>query len=156
LFLIALKTTVPSTNVMKRTINCDQVFEILTRGPFPSGDPNDAAVELHLLACHECRELAEALRPPVNLFHESMPFSQHVDLPGYSGALCRSDDGGANERQVALALSPKNSLPQILRRAVRNHPALKSFVGAVAAAGLLFAFVSLAAIGDRDGIREDR
>jgi hypothetical protein len=53
-------------------MNCDQVFDILTRGPFPSGDAADAAVERHLAACHECRRLAEALRPAVELFHESI------------------------------------------------------------------------------------
>jgi hypothetical protein len=68
-------------------MNCDRVFEILTAGPFPSGQSHDAAVELHLLACHECRQLAEALRPAVALFHEAIDPDEGGDLPGYHGSL---------------------------------------------------------------------
>src|SRR6478609_4205974 len=89
-------------NAMKLTINCDHVFEILTRGPFPSGDPQDAAVEMHLLACHECRELAEALRPAVDLFHESIPVGEQEELPGYRGALCRLTGESSRERVGTL------------------------------------------------------
>jgi len=70
-------------------MNCDCVFDILTRGPFPSGDHNDdQAVESHLSVCHECRQLAEALRPAVDLFHESVAAEEGRDLPGYHGVLC--------------------------------------------------------------------
>ena len=58
---------------MNRLMNCDHVFDILTRAPFPAGEASDADVEHHLRACHECRQLAEALRPAVDLFHESIP-----------------------------------------------------------------------------------
>lgn len=69
-------------------MNCDGVFDILTRGPFPSGDDHDdASVERHLRACHDCRQLAEALRPAVDLFHESVEAEEGRDLPGYRGAL---------------------------------------------------------------------
>ncbi len=68
-------------------MNCDQVFDILTRGPFPAGQPTDEAVERHLSACHECRQLAEALRPAVELFHESIEPIKAAELPGYQGAL---------------------------------------------------------------------
>ena len=44
-------------------MNCDQVFDILTRGPFPTGTSCDTPVEAHLNTCAECRRLAEALRP---------------------------------------------------------------------------------------------
>jgi hypothetical protein len=67
-------------------MNCDLVFEILTRGPFPAGDPTDATVELHLSSCYECRQLAEALRPATMLFHEAMEH-EGSDLPGYRGEL---------------------------------------------------------------------
>lgn len=74
-------------------MNCDLVFEILTRGPFPSGDPTDASVEVHLARCHDCRRLAEALRPAVELFHETLSFEGETDsLPGYYGALRESED----------------------------------------------------------------
>lgn len=66
-------------------MNCDYVFERLTRGPFPAGDSDDAAVEKHLRACHDCRRLAHSLQPSVGLFHESMTLSD--GLPEYSGEL---------------------------------------------------------------------
>ncbi len=73
---------------MKRLLlNCDQVFEVLTRGPFPSGAPEDDAVERHLRACHECRQLAEALRPAVALLHEAVTGDEALDLPEYQGSL---------------------------------------------------------------------
>lgn len=72
-------------------MNCDQVFDVLTRGPFPSGSSDDASVELHLEACHDCRQLADALRPAVDLFHESMPHDEYGDLPGYRGSLRESE-----------------------------------------------------------------
>jgi hypothetical protein len=78
-------------------MNCDLVFEILTRGPFPSGEPTDASVELHLTRCHECRQLAEALRPAVELFHEALSEGEDArSLPGYYGA------AGAEEAPAAI------------------------------------------------------
>ena len=64
-------------------MNCDQVFDILTRGPFPTGTPCDAGVEAHLDACGECRRLAEALRPALELFQEAIGPEESRDLPGY-------------------------------------------------------------------------
>ncbi|MEX2185660.1 MAG: hypothetical protein WD875_02655 [Pirellulales bacterium] len=64
-------------------MNCDQVFDILTRGPFPSGAASDLAVQRHLGACAECRQLAEALRPALDLIHESVPPEESWGLPGY-------------------------------------------------------------------------
>ena len=73
---------------MKRLLlNCDQVFEVLTRGPFPTGEPQDEAVERHLRACHECRQLAEALRPAVALLHEAVSSEEAEQLPEYQGSL---------------------------------------------------------------------
>lgn len=75
-------------------MNCDQTFDVLTRGPFPSGDNStDAAIESHLAACHECRQLAEALRPAVGLFHEAMDAQESLRLPGYSGELQSVEEG---------------------------------------------------------------
>lgn len=51
---------------------CDDVFEVLTRGPFPTGEQaTDFPVERHLTVCHSCRELAEALRPATELLAEN-------------------------------------------------------------------------------------
>lgn len=74
---------------MKTLLSCDQVFETLTRGPFPTGGPDDDGVELHLAGCHECRCLAEALRPAATLFHESLSATEQEQLPSYDGLLAR-------------------------------------------------------------------
>ncbi len=80
-------------------MNCDRVFDVLTRGPFPSGGADDAPVELHLAGCHECRQLAEALRPAVGLFHEAMAADEDADLPAYRGELSAA---GASRLPTAL------------------------------------------------------
>jgi hypothetical protein len=72
-------------------MNCDQVFDVLTRGPFPTGADSDEAVERHLRACHECRALAEALQPAVELLHEAISPDEASGLPEYSGALAASE-----------------------------------------------------------------
>ncbi len=75
----------------KLLMNCDQVFDVLTRGPFPTGDASDAAVEHHLRACHACRTLAEALQPAVEILHESISAAEATGLPEYQGVLARLD-----------------------------------------------------------------
>ncbi len=70
-------------------MNCDYVFEILTRGPFPTGEPHDQAVEQHLAVCHECRQLAAALEPAVDMIHESL--SSEAELPQYTGTATAAD-----------------------------------------------------------------
>jgi hypothetical protein len=64
-------------------MNCDKVFDVLTRGPFPTGTACDAPVEAHLQVCPECRRLAEALRPALELFQEAIGPEESRDLPGY-------------------------------------------------------------------------
>ena len=66
-------------------MDCDQVFCILTRGPFPTGDPSDEQVEYHLTTCPSCWQIAQALRPAHDLFEESVPAAELHDLPGYWG-----------------------------------------------------------------------
>jgi hypothetical protein len=73
----------------RNQITCDAAFDALTRGPFPTGRPEDHDVERHLRACHECRTLAEALRPAVALLHESVTDLEARDLPSYHGPLGR-------------------------------------------------------------------
>jgi len=70
---------------MKVVISCDEVFDVLTRGPFPTGQAQDEYVDAHLAVCHECRQLAEALRPAVDLFQESMLENEKQPLPVYLG-----------------------------------------------------------------------
>lgn len=66
-------------------IQCDEVFDILTRGPFPTGAPSDGIVELHLAQCESCRQLAEALRPALELFQEAVTPEESRTLPSYWG-----------------------------------------------------------------------
>ena len=66
-------------------MNCNQVFMILTRGPFPTGEPWDEEVEAHLESCGDCWQLAEALRPALEVFQEAVPPAESRDLPGYWG-----------------------------------------------------------------------
>ncbi len=66
-------------------MDCDQVFMILTRGPFPTGEPWDEQVETHLETCGDCWRLAEALRPALEVFQEAVPPAESRDLPGYWG-----------------------------------------------------------------------
>jgi hypothetical protein len=58
---------------------------VLTRGPFPSGAPEDWQVQQHLEGCPDCWQLAEALRPAGDVFHEAISPSEGRDLPGYWG-----------------------------------------------------------------------
>lgn len=66
-------------------MNCDQVFNILTRGPFPSGDSTDSAVEIHLSLCADCRHFADALRPDASTDLESLIPEESRGLPYYWG-----------------------------------------------------------------------
>jgi hypothetical protein len=68
-------------------MNCDRVFDVLTRGPFPTGGAADHEVEGHLLDCADCRQLAEALRPALELFEEAVTLEESRTLPGYWGNL---------------------------------------------------------------------
>jgi hypothetical protein len=66
-------------------MDCEQVFMILTRGPFPTGEAWDEQVETHLESCAECWRLAEALRPALEVFQEAVPPAESRELPGYWG-----------------------------------------------------------------------
>jgi hypothetical protein len=66
-------------------MDCDQVFMVLTRGPFPTGEWWDEEVEAHLESCADCWRLAEALRPALEVFQEAIPPSESRELPGYWG-----------------------------------------------------------------------
>jgi len=68
-------------------MNCDDVFRILTQGPFPCGDPSDHQVEKHLATCADCRRLAEALQPAIELNEEAVTPEESSDLPAYWGEL---------------------------------------------------------------------
>lgn len=120
-------------------MRCDDVFEILTSAPFPSGLSVDESVEQHLTSCHECRSFAEALRP-VSLA------SLHSMLPAYSGRmdspLDSADSAGLVdqilqlvEREHASQGRLKNSSKSLLRSAL-------NVIGACAAACVFGAAVT--------------
>ena len=105
-------------------MNCDQVFEVLTRGPFPTGGTSDAPVERHLRACHDCRNLAEALRPAVNLFHETLAQEESAELPGYNGGI-----GDVPSENLALAVDRmlRQTVPSVKRHALWSTPRRRPF-----------------------------
>jgi hypothetical protein len=82
-------------------MDCDRVFMILTRGPFPTGEPWDEQVEAHLEMCADCWRLAEALRPALEVFQEAVPPAESRHLPGYWG-----DARPASEVLSELTRSP--------------------------------------------------
>lgn len=71
---------------VRNMITCDDVFDVLTRGPFPTGTVVDPSVEDHLASCAACRELAEALRPSVSLFREVLADEERLRLTVYRGS----------------------------------------------------------------------
>lgn len=94
-------------------IHCDEVFDILTRGPFPTGAPSDGIVEAHLNHCDGCRQLAEALRPAIELLQEAISPEESDGLPRY---------GGAAQPRAAWSdhkPSPVKTKPLVRRRATR-------------------------------------
>lgn len=126
---------------MKSPMNCDRVFDILTRGPFPNGETTDAAVELHLIACHDCRRLAEALRPAINLFHEAVPCTELHNLPGYTGALCSRDGKFLSESKIVTLAPPLRRtlrLQQLLHLAFGSEYLMPRFALAMLIGATLF------------------
>jgi hypothetical protein len=100
-------------------MECDQVFMILTRGPFPTGEAWDEQVEAHLESCAECWRLAEALRPALEVFQEAVPPAESRDLPGYWG-----DARPASDVVAKLASgASRTALAPGVRRISRPLPA---------------------------------
>jgi hypothetical protein len=133
--------------VKRLLLNCDQVFDVLTRGPFPTGEPEDEAVEHHLRACHECRRLAEALRPAVALMHEAVAADQAVDLPEYQGSLPAKT--ASTPRRLSLVrlasnqASANSSFAAVSPRGVARRHRQTLTAGRYIAASLLIALLGL-------------
>ena len=115
-------------------MNCDDVFAILTRGPFPTGSRIDGAVESHLRTCADCQRLAEALRPNSGLIQESIGIDESRVLPGYwGGSLPLSGDIAVSldERSIQARRFPRTSRMPV--RLVRSESLrLWQFAAAVA------------------------
>jgi hypothetical protein len=95
-------------------MDCDRVFMILTRGPFPTGEPWDEQVEAHLESCAECWRLAEALRPALEVFQEAVPPAESRELPGYWG-----DARPASVLSEAIHSASRTALAAGVRRVAR-------------------------------------
>jgi hypothetical protein len=128
-------------------MDCDQVFMILTSGPFPTGESWDEQVEAHLETCADCWRLAEALRPALEVFQEAVPPAESRDLPGYWGDARPISDAGA-ELGNGLA---RTALAQGVRRvsqplpAYQRHAATREFSADVLRAIVLAATMTAAA-----------
>src|SRR5262249_36867583 len=103
-------------------MDCDQVFMILTRGPFPTGEAWDEQVEAHLEVCSECWRLAEALRPALEVFQEAVPPAESRDLPGYWGDArpAAAIIGQVTQAATRTALAP--GVRQLQQSSYRNYP----------------------------------
>lgn len=99
---------------MKTMLSCDQVFDVLTQGPFPQNNARDDEVEVHLSICHSCRMLAEALRPAVHaLGAAAADDASRSALPEYRGRL-----PSLASQTVSLA----SSIDEVLRREADEKP----------------------------------
>jgi hypothetical protein len=132
---------------MKLLVNCDQVFDVLTRGPFPTGDASDEAVEQHLRACHDCRRLAEALRPAVELMHEAVASDQALRLPEYQGSLpapACDDHPLVSPREMARRLRQLDAQPRPVPPPGFDYAQLINGMRLIAASILVVALGTLA------------
>jgi hypothetical protein len=141
---------------MKLLIDCNEVFDILTRGPFPSGGEHDQAVEHHLRSCHDCRQLAEALRPAVELFHESLTAQEATNLPEYHGRVApldqpvfRSLPRDISEVRYESAAHDRSFAPRRpVREPVRGSRAallMQGLIGMALTAAIVLTVISLGA-----------
>jgi hypothetical protein len=111
------------------SMNCDQVFMVLTSGPFPTGQPSDVAVEDHLEQCPECWRIAEALRPAHDVFEESVPASEGRHLPGYWGDAIPARTAMAQVQQTALRTAALQDARQPIHVTFYHSPAAQETVG---------------------------
>jgi hypothetical protein len=123
-------------------MDCDQVFMILTRGPFPTGEDWDEQVESHLEVCSDCWRLAEALRPALEVFQEAVPPSEGRDLPGYWGDARPASTvvaqlvSGSTRTAVASARLPQKRNRKYLAQPMTRELPTEIFRAAVMAATL--------------------
>ena len=139
-------------------IHCDEVFDILTRGPFPTGAPSDGIVEGHLNHCDACRQLAEALRPAIELLQEAIDPEESDSLPRYGGAaLARSEWSDRTPSPLTtkqLVVRPAARVAATLRQKTVAWPwrSAGKFVAA-ACVGLALAGMLRHIAGSRDSLQ---
>ncbi|HJQ79329.1 MAG TPA: hypothetical protein VJ828_05205 [Lacipirellulaceae bacterium] len=129
-------------------MDCDQVFMILTRGPFPTGAACDEDVEAHLETCGDCWRLAEALRPALEVFQEAVPPAESRDLPGYWGdarpasAVMSDLANGAGRTLVARGVRRRAPARELLMYGPQTGVSSEVFRAIAVAATLTAAAVS--------------
>jgi hypothetical protein len=123
-------------------ILCDDVFDILTRGPFPSGEDSDGPVERHLEICPSCRRLADALRPAIELFEEAIGPEESRHLPRYWGDVA-TDVVETRETKIAAANPAARRMMHDWERRLDTARGLGRFLAAIAIG------VAIAAVYDR-------
>ncbi len=121
-------------------MDCESVFEILTRGPFPTGDVSDGAVEAHILRCPDCRRLAEALRPADDVEQESVDSEESLALPGYWSHL----SSGGTEPVVSLGQRVRPASVRRRKPADSQRPQREIVVPLMIGAALCIVFAALA------------
>ena len=149
-----------------RPLTCDQVFERLTRAPFPatvSADGSlskstvrenctvESSVEAHLQICHECRCLAEALRPAVDLLNETMVEEERRTLPAYQGELAtilQTTNGDADPHSDDLHSAVETVVNQVVAASRSRHGSAGLLLGLIPAVGLAVLLL-MAAVGSR-------
>jgi len=129
---------------MKTLLNCDDVFDVLTAGPFPTGDRGDESIHQHLAGCAACRRLAAALKPACGLLHEVMPAAERAGLPIYL-----ADEDAQTERIM------RRVRQQPRKREVRGHhfSARQMLIWNSLVATLLLIAVCPWTLGSRNGAR---
>ncbi|MGH7137021.1 MAG: hypothetical protein ACREHD_14875 [Pirellulales bacterium] len=138
-------------------IHCDEVFDILTRGPFPTGAPSDGIVEAHLNHCQACRQLAEALRPAIELLQEAIAPEESDMLPCYGGTApsrpAWTDGGRSPLTTKQLIRRPVVRVASTLRQKTRTWPwrSAAKFVAA-ACVGLALAGMLRQVVLSRDAL----
>lgn len=113
-------------------LSCDSVFDVLTRGPYPavSSEANrddetntdlHQSVDQHLAACHDCRKIAEALRPATRLIHEVMSAEAAAGLPVFRTDLPQLNQSGEMTLLVDRPAEALTSLSSTGRAVSRSN-----------------------------------
>jgi hypothetical protein len=130
-------------------MDCNQVFMILTRGPFPTGEAWDEEVEAHLETCGDCWQLAEALRPALEVFQEAVPPAESRDLPGYWGDARPAGAVVSELHRSAARVAMASGVRQITRtyQAYHSYPLSEQMPSGMLRAGLILCTVAATSAG---------
>lgn len=130
-------------------MDCNQVFMILTRGPFPTGEAWDEEVEAHLETCGDCWQLAEALRPALEVFQEAVPPAESRDLPGYWGDARPAGAVVSEINRSAVRVAMVKGVRQATRtyQTYHNYPLREQMPSGLLRAGVVLGTIAATAGG---------